>query len=201
MDIAKKMKKLLREIANVSLGYPFRGKVEVIDSSHETAIPVVQLRNCSIDHGIDYTSCAFIESPNKASHYYLQDQDILFAARSSQNYAVLFEKDKACGHDYIASLNFFIIRITDGNVLPNFLVWQLNQTICQQYFDKNSEGTAAKNIRRPIMEDLPIAIPDLSTQQNIVKLAQVQNKERQLFSQLIQSNEQIMTAIAQQINH
>ena len=195
------MKKLLRDIANVSLGYPFRGKVEEIDPNRETATPVVQLRNCSIEHGIDYTSCAFVESPNKASNHYLQDQDILFAARSSQNYAVLFEKDKACDHDYIASLNFFIISITDNNILPNFLVWQLNQTICQQYFDKNSEGTAAKNIRRPIMEDLPIAIPDLATQQNIVKLAQAQNKERQLFSQLIQSNERIMTAIAQQINH
>lgn len=195
------MKKSLKAIANVSLGYPFRGKVEEIDSNLETAIPVVQLRNCSIDNGIDYTSCAFVESPNKACNHYLHDQDILFAARSSQNYAVLFEKDKACHYDYIASLNFFIIRITDRNILPSFLVWQLNQVICQQYFDKNSEGTAAKNIRRPIMEDLPIAIPDLATQQTIVKLAQVQNKERQLLSQLIQNNEQIMTAIAQQINH
>lgn len=195
------MKKSLKEIANISLGYPFRGKVEEIDSNLETAIPVVQLRNCSIDNGIDYTSCAFVEIPNKANHHYLQDQDILFAARSSQNYAVLFEKEQSLDYDYIASLNFFIIRLTTQDILPNFLVWQLNQTLCQQYFERNCEGTAAKSIRRPIMEELPIAIPDLATQHNIVKLAQVQNKEHQLLSQLIQNNEQIMTAIAQQINH
>lgn len=195
------MKKLLKEIANISLGYPFRGKVEEIDSDSETAIPVVQLRNCSIDHGIDYINCAFVEAPNKASNHYLQDQDILFAARSSQNYAVLFEKDKACDHNYIASLNFFIIRITDKSILPNFLIWQLNQSVCQQYIERNSEGTSAKNIRRPIMEDLPIAIPDLATQQNIVNLAQAQCQERLLFSKIIQCNELIMRDIAQKINH
>ncbi|OYQ75125.1 restriction endonuclease subunit S [Wohlfahrtiimonas sp. G9077] len=194
------MKKTLKEIANLSLGYPFRGKVEEVNPDSDNAIPVIQLRNCSIEHGIEYTQCTFVNVPSKMSHH-LQDQDILFAARSSQNYAVLFEKDQAQKHDYIASLNFFIIRITDESILPDFLVWQLNQVICQQYFEKNSEGTAAKNIRRPIIEALPIAIPDITTQQTIVELARAQSKQHLLFSKLMHNNERMMTAIAQKINH
>lgn len=195
------MKKSLNEVASITLGYPFRGKVEETDAHHkdEAAIPVIQLRNTSILEGIDYQSCAFVKITGKANNHYLQDQDILFAARNNHNYSVRFEKNSAINRDYIASPNFFIIRITDKNILPDFLEWQLNQVICQQYFARNKEGTFTKNIRREIMESLPISIPSLEIQQAIVKLAQTQQRERQILTKLIQNNEQVMNAIAQNL--
>ncbi|WP_458793543.1 restriction endonuclease subunit S domain-containing protein, partial [Aeromonas caviae] len=79
---------------------------------------------------------------------------------------------------------------------PEFLAWQLNQSPCQRYFELHAEGSAAKSIRRQVLEEAPIGIPSLARQAAIMKLAHSLREERSLMQQLQRNGEQMMQAIA-----
>ena len=185
---------LLKDIASISLGYPFRGR---IDEAKE-GIPVIQLKDTSIELGINYSECTITESPNNAEEYYLQNQDILFSPRGSNNHSVIFDQEET-ERQYLASPNFFVIRPHHKKALPQFIAWQLNQIICQQYFERNAEGGTVKSIRRKTLEETPITLPSIEKQTTIIKLDEAQKKEQELFNAFIEQNKKIMNAIAQQL--
>lgn len=185
---------LLKNIASISLGYPFRGR---IDEAKE-GIPVIQLKDTSIELGINYSECTITEIPNNAEEYYLRDQDILFPPRGSSNHSVIFDQ-KETEKQHLASPNFFVIHVHDTAALPQFVAWQLNQIICQQYFERNAEGGTVKSIRRKTLEEIPIMLPSLEKQTIIIKLDDAQRKEQKLFNTFIEQNKRIMNAIAQQL--
>ena len=190
------MKKIhqLNEIASITLGYPFRGR---IDEAKE-GIPVIQLKDTSIESGINYLQWTITEIPNNAEEYYLQNQDILFSPRGSSNHSVIFDQEET-ERRYLASPNFFVIRTHYKEALPQFIAWQLNQIVCQQYFERNAEGSTIKNIRRKTLEETPITLPSIEKQTTIIKLDEVQRKEQKLFNAFIEQNKAIMNAIAQQL--
>ncbi len=185
---------LLKDIASISLGYPFRGR---IDDAKE-GIPVIQLKDTSIESGINYHQCTITEPPNNAEEYYLQNQDILFSPRGSSNHSVIFDQEET-ERRYLASPNFFVIHVHDTAALPQFVAWQLNQIVCQQYFESNAEGGSVKSIRRKTLEEVRITLPCITKQQTIIKLDKAQRREQQLFASFIEQNKTIMNAIAQKL--
>ncbi|MNX99833.1 hypothetical protein D3C86_1323000 [compost metagenome] len=79
---------------------------------------------------------------------------------------------------------------------PEFLAWQLNQPPCQRYFELHAEGSAAKSIRRQVLEETPIGIPSLTRQQAIMNMVNTLREERRLMQQLQRNGEQMMHTIA-----
>lgn len=185
---------LLKDIANISLGYPFRGKIEEASEG----IPVIQPKDTTVESGINFDQCTITAIPNNAEEYYLQDQDILFPPRGSVNYASVFHQSET-KRPYIASPNFFVIHVHDTAALPQFVAWQLNQIVCQQYFESNAEGGSVKSIRRKTLEEVRITLPCITKQQTIIKLDKAQRREQQLFASFIEQNKTIMNAIAQKL--
>ncbi|MGL4604508.1 MAG: restriction endonuclease subunit S, partial [Iodobacter sp.] len=123
--------------------------------------------------------------------------DILVAARGSRNYAVLIDDTLATtGKQVVAAPHFFVVRVTNKSILPEYLCWFLNQPPGQRYFDLNSEGTLTKAIKRSALDNMPIAIPPLIKQQIIIQLANTIKQELQLIEQLRRNGEQLLTSIA-----
>lgn len=183
----------LKDLATISLGYPFRGRIEEVKGG----IPIIQLKDADI-FGIQYEQCTSTEVGEKGESYFLQDQDILFSPRGETTYAVCFDQKSAEG-PHIASPNFYVIRINRPDLIPAFVAWQLNQIPCQRYFDRTAEGGLIKNIRKGILEETPIIVPSLKKQQQIIALQELFVREAEIYAQLQHQNQQMMHHIAQQL--
>lgn len=188
----------LSAIATVNAGYPFRGKIPELIGS---ASVVVQMKDVSLTEGICWTDCLETELTGKRAPDYLITGDILVASRGSHNYAVLVDQALSfTGKKAVAAPHFFLVRLkrealTKG-ILPEFMVWLLNQSTAQRHFEQNAEGTLTKSIRRRVLEEVPVVVPPLEKQRTIVTMANTLGEEKRLIQKLINNGESMMSAIA-----
>lgn len=184
----------LKQVANISAGYPFRGKV---NESSGSGVFAVQMKDVSPVTGVNWATCIETTLEGKRQPDFLSHGDILFASRGSHNYAAIVdgqsEQDEALA---VASPHFYQIRCQRDVVLPEYLVWFLNQKPCQRYFEQNAEGTLTKSIRRNVLEEAPLAVPSLEKQRMIISLSETLTEERKLVERLISNGETLMNSIA-----
>jgi restriction endonuclease S subunit len=185
----------LSKYAGIASGHPFRGSIPEKTGS---GIRVVQLKDASAQGGIDWSTTFETESESKREPEWLQAGDILFAARGSRNYAVIVGEHAGKA---LAAPHFFVIKIKSDQILPEFMMWQLNQTPCRNYFQKESEGSLTKSIRRSVLENTPVTVPSLSKQKQIMQIVKVLEQERCLCQQLIRNGADLMTGIATRLAH
>lgn len=182
----------LKDIAIVNAGYPFRGKIPEVPAGE---IVVVQMKDISPQGKILWESCVKTELENKREPEWLWPGDILVAARGNRNYAVLV--DEHCPKSVaLAAPHFYVISIKRRDVLPEFIVWWLNQGQSQRYFEQSAEGTLTKSIRRTVLEEVAMVLPSLEKQKVIAALAETIQKERQVAEELIANGERILTVVA-----
>jgi restriction endonuclease S subunit len=127
----------------------------------------------------------------------LKDGDVLFAAKGTKNFAAVFENHN---EPSVASTSFFVIRRTDNKVLPQFLVWFLNNHTTQTLLKGQAIGTSIPSISKQVIENLEIPIPDIKTQKAIVEISKLRNKEKSLKQKIEalrekQIQQQIINAI------
>jgi len=184
----------LEQIATINAGYPFRGK---IPESKGSGVLAVQMRDVSLTDGIRWSSCFETKLTGKRDPGYLRTGDILVAARGSNNYAVAVDTALAPpGKQAVAAPHFFVLRLKQSAVLPEYLAWLLNQAPAQRYFEQNAEGTLTKSIRSSVLKEAQIAVPPLSKQQTIIAMANALAAEHRLMQQLISNGERMMGTIA-----
>ena len=181
----------LKDIVNISSGYPFRGS---IPENKESDICAVQMKDIAERTFINWGSCVRTEPPRIYNLEFLKPGDVLFVARGNNNYAVFIDSN-ADKYRAVASPHFFILHAIK-TVLPEYLVWFLNQEPCQRYFQRESEGTLTKSIRRAVLEKTPVALPDIDKQKLIVRLYQTICEEQKTAKQLIDNGNRIMNTIA-----
>ena len=187
----------LREIASITAGYPFRGKIPEMPSSRVIA---VQMKDVSTEAGIRWSGCTPTELTIKRESDLLCAGDILVAARGSRHYAVGIDEGlNSVGKQAVAAPHFFVVRLNLPEILPEFVVWLLNQPPCQRYFEQNAEGTLTKSIRRSVLETAPIVAPTLAEQNTIVAMANTLRQEQRLVQQLVQNGERMMGSIASEL--
>jgi len=146
------------------------------------------------DNGkINWVSATQVSLETKKQPDWLSDGDILFAARSTRNIASLVDN---CPPQMLAAPYFYVIRINHKKVLPKFVVWQLNQGPLQKYFQRESEGSITKSIKKNSLEEAEIAIPAIEIQQKIICMAEIFDREKEICEKLISNGESIMNSIA-----
>lgn len=184
----------LKQIATINAGYPFRGKLpEVLGS----AVVAVQMKDVSLTEGILWSDCLETELTGKREPDYLTTGNILVAARGNHNYAIQVDKLLATtGKQAVAAPHFFVVSLKKKDILPEFMVWLLNQVPVQRYFEQNAEGTLTKSIRRSVLEETPVVVPPLVKQQAIIAMASTLGEEQRLIKRLVNNGERMMGAIA-----
>jgi hypothetical protein len=183
----------LAGLASISAGYPFRGK---IDALPEGGVAVIQMRNADPETGIDWNGLSRIELPRASTKAFLRPGDIILSTRGGRNFPYYIE-DRA--EHVVCSPHFFVIRAKKDAILPEFLVWQISQKPAQDYFASGATGSYILNLKREVVENLPIAIPPLAEQYRIIELAAAARSERAILSRLIENRAAEMGAIAQQL--
>ncbi|WP_299022177.1 restriction endonuclease subunit S [uncultured Photobacterium sp.] len=183
----------LSEVADIQAGYPFRGSIKHDEGA---AVRVVQAKDISDLGELIQDELVRTELTGKKQPTWLQKGDVLFIAKGMRNFAAHVPENL----EYVTcSPSLFQIRIKQsllGMVNPMFLAWQLNQKPVQQYLRKSAEGSTQINIRKPVLGDVEIAIPDIERQDTIAKLYTASIKENVLLHKLITNRQQQLNAIA-----
>ena len=178
------------QFAEVKTGYPLR-EGAVMSATGDARL--VQMRNVSPDQGIDWPALICIDTKGRKEPDWLQDKDILFVGRGSRFFAALAVKPEP---NTLAAPHFHVIRL-NGNaaVLPEFLVWSLNNREAQKFYAANQEGSALPYISRKTLSSLSVALPDIETQKAIVATHACWKRQRRLMEELITSKETLIEAI------
>lgn len=192
------MFKTLSEIATVKAGYPFRGSILIND---QAKAKVIQVRDVSEFGEIHYSQLITAELTAKREPDWLVSGDILFIAKGPRNSAAcvgLSENNEPVS-DVICSPHLFLVQIKPqfkDVVEPNFIAWQLNQSHAQRYFKASAEGSLQVSIRRSVLEDVSLSIPDIAKQRVISKLYLASLKEQTLLTKLITNRQQQFSVIS-----
>jgi hypothetical protein len=188
MNDAEKIK--LKWVSSIVPGHPFRGAMPI---SIDSGIRVVQMKDLLESGKINWAATTQVSLESKKEPDWLTDGDILFAARSTRNIASLVE---SCPPNVLAAPYFYVIRLNQKKVLPKFVMWQLNQGPLQKYFQRESEGSITKSIKKSSLEEVEIAVPSIEIQQKIISMAEIFDREKEICQKLISNGESIMNSIA-----
>ena len=119
----------------------------------------------------------------------LQPGDLLFAAKGNKNFAAVYEiHNQPC----IASTSFFVIRLSDSSVLPEYLAWFLNHSETQKILKAQALGSSMASISKPVLENLEILIPSLNDQERIVTISKLRMKQKELKTRIEILHEQLV---------
>lgn len=183
----------LVDCVSVSSGHPFRGR---IDQFPGTGTRVLQMRDVSVEQGVNWGNIIETELSGKKTPYWIRKSDVLFVARGVKNYAVLIDREM---EQLLCAPHFYILRVKKNTLLPEFLVWQLNEKPLQIYFNKSAEGSVTKSVRRSILEEASISIPLLEKQKEILALHKIIVREKALHADLISNSDKLMNTIAREL--
>lgn len=120
----------------------------------------------------------------KTAKHLLQDGDILFAAKGTNNFGVVYQAGYGKA---VASSSFIVVRIKQdsiGTILPEYLAWFLTHTPKIAEFHKKQLGTTVPSISIKELKEIEVALPKVEKQRNIVKIQQLRNRQKDLTRQL-----------------
>ncbi|MGB4773314.1 MAG: restriction endonuclease subunit S [Chitinophagaceae bacterium] len=123
----------------------------------------------------------------------LSDGDILFAAKGTKNFATVYENHNPPA---VASTSFFVIRVKEKGLLPQFLAWYLNQPSTLKKLKEQATGTAILSISKAMLEDLEIPEPEKRIQYVILQISALMRRENEIQNRLSELRE---TKIQKQI--
>jgi hypothetical protein len=184
----------LGDVAEVRLGYPFRGAVSGLVGG---GARVIQMKDLSRNGLAPMAGWLETALPGRGGGHELVDGDVLFGARGTSYCACLVSDPPSCT---VASQHMYVIRTRRRErLLPEFLAWQLNQPPAQRYFAQSAEGSRQLSIRRAVLEAVPLRVPPPSQQQAVVALQRTADAERRVLQTLIDHRAAELAAIAERL--
>lgn len=174
----------LRDIAEIRMGYTFRGSLKEA-SSGNTAI--IQMKDASPDGILQTESFARTELSQLSEHYFLRPGDLIFRSRGLQNTTAMIEQElerTIC----IAPL-MFIRLLPQTPVLPGYLHWYINLASTQAKMSAYARGTTIRMIPAESMEGLEIILPSLERQHKIVAATELNRQIQALEARLAEKRQ------------
>lgn len=165
---------LLKEVADVQVGFPFR---ERLTFDHSGNVNIVQMRDINDTNTIDAAKLTRTTIANGYNKFLLQTKDLIFCPRGLI-YTTTFVSQTL--HATILTAPLVLIRIKQTELLPAYLQWFINQPLTQKYFTSRAVGTTVKLISKSVLGELKISVPSLAKQQTIVDIAKLYTHEQQL---------------------
>jgi hypothetical protein len=181
----------LKMIAKIQSGYISRGR---IDPRDDGTCLLLQAKDVDADH-ISYLTDALVRFLPRLSgkDWFLKPGDILFMARGARNFSVLIDK---LPDSVLAAACFFVVRVSNSEILPEYLCWYLNQAPVEEYL-KRFSGRAVHMpvVRRAVLESIDVPLPPIKTQKQVSEINKILQKEQDLYKNLAEKRKDLMTEI------
>ena len=171
-------KKILSEIAEVASGV-------YLQAEPYGDVSYLQIKDL-LSESPEKTAPKVTLSP-KNDRYLLAKGDLLFAGKGTTYLCKVFDLDIPA----IASTTLYIIRLTSKDILPDYLCWYLNQPSVMALMKAQQVGTGTPLIHKQAVENIEIPVPGIDTQRQIVELAKLQTREKELYHALAEKREQL----------
>jgi hypothetical protein len=184
--------KLLKNIALIRAGVPFRKKVEPVESGR---YELVQIKDVDRDRGVRMDSLVRVEAPEVSQSHLLQKGDVLFVARGARNDSVLFSSEMT---NVVAGAQFFVIRPTQV-VLPGYLAWYLNQEAAQRHVAEYSSGSHVPFVPKAALEELEVLLPPIEAQRTMVAIHSLSIEEQDLLEAIKAKRRELAEAVLQKM--
>jgi hypothetical protein len=184
------MRRTIAEIADVRAGYPFRGRV-VPDPGGKAR--VVQIRDLDDAGRVRVDQLVRVRAAN-LENYRFRAGDVLFLSRGERRFALPIPE-----HDVdvpmIAASYFFVLRPHPA-IDPLYLVWAANQPDFQEAMRAFVKGSTLPQITKTDLLDLPLDVPPLPVQRQIVAVHDLMERERRLADELREKRATLLRAAA-----
>ena len=168
----------LKDIATVSSGATFRSRIE---ASKDGDVRVIQMKDLGDDYFVHLNESIHIEQVNPKPNQLAKLGDIIFRSRGQTNTAALLNEYV---ENTIVAAPLFRIRPNRKRIIPEFLLWWINQASSQAYLASTSKGTMLKMVSKQDLEDLEINLPSLEQQTKITDFFSLSMKEQQLLEEI-----------------
>ena len=181
----------LNKIADIQSGYINRGKIEPRANG---SCLLLQAKDVDADQLSCRTNALIRSNPRlSGKDWFLERGDILFMARGARNHSLLIDKIPA---SVLAAACFFIIRVSNSEVLPEYLWWYLNQAPVEEYLKRFSgRSVHMPVVRRAVLEGIDIPIPPITVQQQVADIIALMMKEQDLYRKMAEKRKFLMTEI------
>ena len=187
------MQKKLGDIATVQMGFPFRSRIE---PDKDGNVSVIQMSNLGENNLKAHTDLLKVYLKNISHKHLVKQKDLIFRSRGKTINAVIIDKEI---EQAVVAAPLIRIRVTEKDVIPEYLLWFMNQPLSQAFLHGRATGTSMPMIGKSTLEDLRITIPDLETQRQIVILAHLSDKEQKLMKRLAKANGSLVQKTLKQL--
>lgn len=123
----------------------------------------------------------------KIDKYLLKKGDILFACKGTTYLCKVFDYDIPA----VASTTLYSIRLRTSNTTPEYVCWYMNHPAIAAAINNEKMGTGSPMIRKEVIENLEVIIPDKNTQERIIEISRLQDRENELVSLIQQKKTQL----------
>jgi len=185
------MKKKITEIANILLGYQFRKKIEPADDGTNY---VIQIRDFDEHRILHKEGLSRVKIDKPAEQYLINKGDVLFLSRGHRNWAASIIDNY---EDTITVSHFYVLKIRNASVIPEYIAWYINQAPAQEYLHNIARrGTHIPIIPLSAFKGLTVDLPDKETQKKIVELSTLMEREKRLLNELQEKRSQLVKAVS-----
>ena len=168
----------MSSIGEVISGYTFRGAIAHDDKGNYS---VVQAKNINKDGTVSYEDLIRTSIEKMRSKGLVENGDVLLSNRGTFRSAI-FRSSKT---NNIAASSLYILRITTGKVLPEYLMVFLNSPVGQKLLQSLNTGTIIKTIPRQNLLNLEIPVPSVEKQQQAVTIYQNYHSRVSLYEKKV----------------
>ena len=187
------MKKKITEIADVQIGYQFRKKIEPADDGTNR---VIQIRDFDENHTLNREGLSRVRIDKSTEQYLIHQGDVLFLSRGHRNWAAPIIDEL---QNTVAAGHFFVIKVRNEIILPEYLAWYINQSPAQEYLHNIARrGTHMPLVTLSAFKGLPVDVPDMAIQYKIVGLSRLMERENKLLDELQEKRLLLITTISLQ---
>ncbi len=162
-------KTLLKNIVEIVPGYSFRlGLAEF----KRGEMAVLQAKNILEDSTVDESSLEMIDFDINRTKSIAERNDVVISSRGTFRAGVIGLEIKKI----VASSSVYILKLKKNEIMPNYLAIFLNSVIAQKQINDAAAGGSIKHLRKSDLEDVTVVLPDLETQEKIVRLYRTNKK-------------------------
>ncbi len=165
----------LKDIATVSSRVTFRSRIEV---SNDGGVRVIQMKDLGDDNFVHLGESIHIGHTKPKPNQLTKPGDIIFRSRGQTNTAALLQED---AENTIVAAPLFRVRPDITKVVPEFLLWWINQPSSQAYLNSRAEGTMLKMVSKQALEELAVSLPPLAQQYQAAEFFGLSMKEQRLL--------------------
>lgn len=177
----------LSSLCTIQSGFTARGRLDPAEHGNVLAL---QLRDVPPSGDILFNNLTRIQLDPVPEKYLLRTGDVVFRSRGERTTAAVI--DASFLVPALAVLPLMILRPHPHVLSGAYLAWIINQEPAQRHFEESAQGTSLRMVSRSSLEDLKIAVPSIETQQRILQLDAMAQRERGLAEQLTMKRHELI---------